>query len=103
MDGAKRWGRGGCSIGLGLDVVNLLVKEYNRRYKTGLNKANVSILSKFISISTLQPRPGHVAGTAEAGSGGGEEEEVSASARNNRYSATSGRSSSAELQLRTHS
>ena len=34
------------------------------------------------------PRPGRVAGTAEAGSGGGEEEEVSASARNNRYSAT---------------
>ena len=79
-------------------------KEYNRSYyDAGLNKANVPILRIFISSlqPAASPRPccRHGGGRVWWRRGGG----VTASARNNRYPATSGRTSSAELQLRTHS
>ena len=93
----RRWGRGGCT--LGLDVVHFLHNEYNRSYYT----ANVPILRIFISSlqPAASPRPccRHGGGRVWWRRGGG----VTASARNNRYPATSGRTSSAELQLRTHS
>ena len=100
----RRWGRGGCRLGLGLDIVHFLHKEYNRSYyDAGLNKANVPILRIFISSlqPAASPRPccRHGGGRVWWRRGGG----VTASARNNRYPATSGRTSSAELQLRTHS
>ena len=72
MDGAKRWGRGGCS--LGLDVVNFLVNEYNRRYRTGLDKANVPIwvyLSPQLRAASPQPCCRHGGGRVWWRRGGG--------------------------------